>query len=92
MAITVRRPNLNLRERLYLPAILSGMLITLRHFKNMLFGRTKVTMQYPDPGTLYPGDPFTLFTSFVPASGGSLTTSSPHARVTVDAIVYWRAL
>ena len=43
MAITVRRPNLNLRERLYLPAILSGMAITLRHFKNMLFGRTKVT-------------------------------------------------
>ena len=48
MAITVRRPNLNLRERLYLPAILSGMAITLRHFKNMLFGRTKVTMQYPE--------------------------------------------
>jgi NADH-quinone oxidoreductase subunit I len=48
MAITVRRPNLNLRERLYLPAILSGMAITIRHFKNMLFGRTKVTMQYPE--------------------------------------------
>jgi hypothetical protein len=47
----------------------------------------QVTIQYPDPGTLYPGDPFTLFTSFVPASGGSLTTSSPHARVTVDAIL-----
>jgi NADH-quinone oxidoreductase subunit I len=48
MAITVRRPNLNLRERLYLPAILSGMAITIRHFKNMLFGRTKVTMEYPE--------------------------------------------
>jgi NADH-quinone oxidoreductase subunit I len=48
MAITVRRPNLNLRERLYLPAILSGMMITFRHFKNMLLGRTKVTMQYPE--------------------------------------------
>jgi len=48
MSITVRRPNLNLRERLYLPAILSGMAITIRHFKNMLFGRTKVTMQYPE--------------------------------------------
>src|SRR5207302_2065440 len=47
----------------------------------------QVTIQYPDAGTLYPGDPFTLFTSFVPASGGSLTTSSPHARVTVDAIL-----
>ena len=48
MAITVRRPNLNLRERLYLPAILSGMAITFRHLKNMLLGRTKVTMQYPE--------------------------------------------
>ena len=48
MAITVRRPKLNWRERVYLPAILSGMAITFRHFKNMLFGRTKVTMQYPE--------------------------------------------
>src|SRR5438270_12490866 len=48
MAITVRRPKLNFRERIYLPAILSGMAITIRHFKNMLFGRTKVTMQYPE--------------------------------------------
>src|SRR3982074_2551639 len=48
MAITVSRPKLNFRERLYLPAILSGMAITIRHFKNMLFGRTKVTMQYPE--------------------------------------------
>ena len=48
MAITVRRPKLNFRERIYLPAILSGMAITLRHFKNMLLGRTKVTMQYPE--------------------------------------------
>jgi len=48
MAITVSRPKLNFRERLYLPAILSGMAITMRHFKNMLFGRTKVTMQYPE--------------------------------------------
>src|SRR4051812_42608249 len=48
MAITVSRPKLNFRERLYLPAILSGMAITFRHFKNMLLGRTKVTMQYPE--------------------------------------------
>jgi hypothetical protein len=47
----------------------------------------QVTLQYPDAGTLYPGDPFTLLTSFTPTSGGSLTTSSPHARVTVDAIL-----
>jgi NADH-quinone oxidoreductase subunit I len=48
MAITVSRPKLNWRERIYLPAILTGMAITIRHFKNMLFGRTKVTMQYPE--------------------------------------------
>jgi NADH-quinone oxidoreductase subunit I len=47
MAITVSRPKLNWRERAYLPAILSGMAITIKHFGNMLFGRTKVTMQYP---------------------------------------------
>ena len=33
---------------LYLPAILGGMAITFRHLKNMLLGRTKVTMQYPE--------------------------------------------
>ena len=48
MAVTVLRPNLTLRERLYLPAIASGMLITFKHLKNMLLGRTKVTMQYPE--------------------------------------------
>jgi NADH-quinone oxidoreductase subunit I len=48
MPITVQRPNLTFRERLYLPAILSGMAITFRHLKNMLLGRTKVTMQYPE--------------------------------------------
>src|SRR3979411_2310144 len=48
MAIPVSRPKLNFRERLYLPAILSGMAITINHFKNMLLGRTKVTMQYPE--------------------------------------------
>ena len=48
MAITVRRPNLNWFEKLYLPAIFSGMVITIRHLKNMLICRTKVTMQYPE--------------------------------------------
>jgi NADH-quinone oxidoreductase subunit I len=48
MAITVRRPKLNWRERMYLPAIVAGLAITIKHFKNMLFGRTKVTMQYPE--------------------------------------------
>jgi len=48
MAITVPRPKLNWRERMYLPAIVGGMLITIKHLKNMLLGRTKVTMQYPE--------------------------------------------
>src|SRR5207249_9486369 len=48
MAITVPRPKLNWRERLYLPAIVAGLAITFKHFKNMLLGRTKVTMQYPE--------------------------------------------
>jgi NADH-quinone oxidoreductase subunit I len=48
MSITVPRPRLNWRERLYLPAIASGLAITFKHLKNMLLGRTKVTMQYPE--------------------------------------------
>jgi NADH-quinone oxidoreductase subunit I len=48
MAVTVTRPKLNWRERIYFPAILSGLAITLNHFKRMLLGRTKVTMQYPE--------------------------------------------
>jgi len=48
MAITVPRPKLNWRERLYMPAIVAGLAITFKHFKNMLLGRTKVTMQYPE--------------------------------------------
>ena len=48
MAITVSRPKLTWFERLYFPAIVSGMAITIKHFVNMLLGRTKVTMQYPE--------------------------------------------
>src|SRR5947208_4383539 len=48
MTITVPRPRLTWRERLYLPSIAAGLAITFKHFKNMLFGRTKVTMQYPE--------------------------------------------
>jgi NADH-quinone oxidoreductase subunit I len=48
MAFTVRRPKLSWRERIYLPAILSGLVITINHFKQMLLGRTKVTMEYPE--------------------------------------------
>ena len=48
MALTVPRLKLNWRERMYLPAIVAGLAITFKHFKNMLLGRTKVTMQYPE--------------------------------------------
>ena len=48
MAFRVPRPNLSLAERLYLPAIVSGLFITIRHFRRMLFGQTKVTMEYPE--------------------------------------------
>jgi NADH-quinone oxidoreductase subunit I len=48
MAYTVPRPNLTLAERLYLPSVIAGMLITIKHLKNMLFGRTKIAMQYPE--------------------------------------------
>lgn len=48
MAYTIPRPKLNWHERLYLPAIGAGLYITLKHFVRMLFGRTKVVMQYPE--------------------------------------------
>ena len=48
MAYIVPRPKLTLAEKLYLPSIVAGMAITFKHFKNMLLGRTKVVMQYPE--------------------------------------------
>ncbi len=48
MAYTVQRPNLSIWEKIYLPSILGGMLITFRHLVNTLTGRKKVTMQYPE--------------------------------------------
>ena len=48
MAITIKRPKLTFWENLYLPAAVAGLAITWKHFKNMVLGRTKVTMQYPE--------------------------------------------
>jgi NADH-quinone oxidoreductase subunit I len=48
MAYTVSRPNLTFKEKMYLPSILAGLIITWKHFKNMLAGKTKVVMQYPE--------------------------------------------
>lgn len=48
MAIVVKRPKLNIFEKMYLPGILKGLRITLGHGIKMLRGKTKVTMQYPE--------------------------------------------
>ena len=48
MAYTVRRPNLSFWEKLYLPNIFAGLIITLRHLRKMLAGETHVVMQYPE--------------------------------------------
>lgn len=44
----VDRKKLNWFEALYLPAIFSGMFITLKHIKKSLFGKGIITMQYPE--------------------------------------------
>ncbi|MEP6670298.1 MAG: NADH-quinone oxidoreductase subunit I [Chthoniobacter sp.] len=44
----VPRPNLTWKEKMYLPAIVAGMMITIKHLKRMLMGETKVVMQYPE--------------------------------------------
>ena len=48
MAYIVNRPRLTFAERIYLPTILSGLMITLKHILTGLFGKTRVTMQYPE--------------------------------------------
>jgi NADH-quinone oxidoreductase subunit I len=48
MAYTIPRPKLTFAERMYLPTIVAGLAITWKHFKNMITGKTKVVMQYPE--------------------------------------------
>lgn len=48
MAYTVQRPKLSFWEKSYLPAIVGGLLITIKHLKRMLTGESKVVMQYPE--------------------------------------------
>ena len=48
MALVVQRPKLSLAEKLYLPAVLGGLVLTIKHFFKMIAGRTHVTMQYPE--------------------------------------------
>ncbi len=44
----IPRPKLTFAEKMYLPAILGGLVITLRHFLRSLFGQTRITLQYPE--------------------------------------------
>src|SRR5882672_10549702 len=44
----VQRKKLTFWERLYLPAILGGFKVTIRHFLNTLFKGGPVTLQYPE--------------------------------------------
>jgi len=48
MAYPIRRPKLSLGDKIYLPAIFGGMMVTLKHFLRALFGGGSVTMQYPE--------------------------------------------
>jgi NADH-quinone oxidoreductase subunit I len=48
MAYVVPRPNLTWKEKIYLPSIVAGMVITFKHLKRMLKGETHVVMQYPE--------------------------------------------
>ncbi len=48
MAITVNRKPLTFWERLYLPAIIGGIKVTVKHAIGTLFQGKKVTMQYPE--------------------------------------------
>ncbi len=48
MAYTIPRPKLSLAEKWYLPSILGGLLITIKHFFRILSRKEKVTMQYPE--------------------------------------------
>jgi NADH-quinone oxidoreductase subunit I len=48
MAYVVSRPKLTLAEKAYLPALMAGLGITIKHFLKVLTGKGKVTMQYPE--------------------------------------------
>jgi NADH-quinone oxidoreductase subunit I len=48
MAYSVPRPKLTLSEKVYLPAVVAGLGITIKHFFDILLGKKKVTMQYPE--------------------------------------------
>ena len=47
MAFVVQRPKLSLAEKFYLPAVIAGLAMTLKHFFKGAAGKN-VTMQYPE--------------------------------------------
>ena len=48
MALKIKRPQLTLAEKAYLPSIIGGLKTTVKHFFATLSNKTKVTMQYPE--------------------------------------------
>ena len=48
MAVVVNRKSLTFWEKLYLPAIVGGLKVTLKHAYNTLFLGKVVTMEYPE--------------------------------------------
>ncbi|NDC01171.1 MAG: hypothetical protein EBZ83_07120, partial [Verrucomicrobia bacterium] len=52
MAVIVARPDLNFWERLYLPSIVGGMLITLRHMAQTLWRMVFPRRHVAQPGIL----------------------------------------
>ena len=48
MAIVVNRKPLTFWEKLYLPAFIGGLKVTMRHAWGSLFGGKTVTMEYPE--------------------------------------------
>jgi NADH-quinone oxidoreductase subunit I len=48
MAYTTPRPKLTLAEKLYLPAVLTGLKITIGHFIRNLMGARPIAMEYPE--------------------------------------------
>ena len=56
MAITVNRKPLTFWEKLYLPAIVGGLKVTLKHAYSTLIQRKVVTMEYPEQKWTLPAD------------------------------------
>jgi NADH-quinone oxidoreductase subunit I len=56
MSIVVNRRKLNFWEKLYLPAIVGGLKVTLKHAYNTLIRGKVVTMEYPEQRWTLPPD------------------------------------